>query len=101
MPVHPAYQLVFDGKYVKLFKVTLNAICTFGLRMRQINIRFDSIMEISQYFGLPPWYIKPPDIVFDLVHLKKGHTNALVYRQHLLEIKIKFCDFIQTYTDGS
>ena len=52
----------------------LNAICPFGFCIKQIlsasNISFDSIMESSQYFVLPPWYIKPPDIVFDLVYLK-------------------------------
>ena len=58
-------------------------------------------METSPYFILQPWCIKPPDIIFDLVHLKKDHTNALVYRQHFLDIKNKFCDFILVYTDGS
>ena len=58
-------------------------------------------MKTSQYFVLRPWYIKPPNIVFDLVHLKKDHTNALVYGLHFLEIKNIFCDFIQVYTDGA
>ena len=69
--------------------------------MSSSNISFDRILKTSQYFAIPPWYIKPPDNVFELVHLKEDPTNALVYRQHFLEIKNEFSDFIQIYTDGS
>ena len=31
----------------------------------------------------------------------KDHTNASVYSRHFLQLKNKFCDFIQIYTDGS
>ena len=103
MPTHPAHDLVFEDRYVDLFDARPNAIRTFGLCTRQIlsasNIIFDSILEVPQYFAL--WYIKPPDVVFDLEHLKKDPANDLVYRQHFLEIKNKSCDFIQIYTDGS
>ena len=76
---HCAYHLVFESRYVKLFDARPNAIHIFGLRIRQIlfasNISIDSILETSQYFAIPSWYIKPPDILFDLVHLrgKKSH----------------------------
>ena len=82
MPTHPAHKLVFEAKHVKLFYATPNAFCTFGLHIRQIlsasNISFDRILETSQYLPISPWYIKTPDIVFDLAHLKKDRTNALV-----------------------
>ena len=87
---------MFEDRYVKLFDGRLYGICTFGLRIRQIlstsNISFDGIMENSPYFVLP-------DIVFGLVLLKK-YINALVHRQHLLEMN-KCCGFIPVYTDGS
>ena len=90
---------------MKLFDAKPNAIPTFGLRIKQLltasNITFDDIMETPSYFILPPWYIKPPTILFDLVHLKKNHTDALVYKQHFLEIKNNYSDFIHVYTDGS
>ena len=79
---------------MKLFDARPNAICTFGLHIRQIlsvsNIRFDSIMETSQYVVLPSWYCKPSDIMFNLLHIKRNHLNILVYEQHSLEIKKKF-----------
>ena len=34
------------------------------------------------------------------MHLKKDHTNALVHRQHFLEIRNNYSDFIKIYTDG-
>ena len=101
MPTHSAHDLVFEDRYTKWFDARPIVIHTFGLCIRQIlsasNISFDIILETS----IPPWHIKPSDIVFDLVHLKKDCTYALVYRQHFLEISNKFNDFIQIYTDGS
>jgi len=105
LPKHPAHDLVFEGKYVKLFDAKLNATPTFGLRIRQLlnasKISFGDIMETPTCFVLPPWYIKPPIILFDLVDLKKDRTNPLVYKQHFLEIKNRFSDYIHVYTDGS
>ena len=45
-------------------------------------------MEASSYFVIPPWYIKLPNIGFDLMH----HISALVYRLHFLEIRKTFWD---------
>jgi len=105
LPTHPTHNVVFDNKYMKLFDAKPNAIRTFGLRIRQFldgsDINLDTIMETPSYFVLPPWCIKPPDIVFDLVHLGKDRTDALVYKQHFMEIRHKYRDFIHIYTDGS
>ena len=35
LPKHPAHNAVFDNKYMKLFDARPNAICTFGLRIKQ------------------------------------------------------------------
>ena len=50
---------------------------------------------------LLPWCIKPPKIVLDLVHLKKGRTDASVYKQLFMEIRDWYLDHIPVYTDGS
>ena len=69
---------------MKLFDARPNAICTFDLRIKQFltasNIEFSDILETPSYFVLPPWCIKPPKIVLDLVHLKKDCTDASVYQ---------------------
>ena len=51
------------------------------------NIDFSDILETPSYFVLPPWCIKPPKIVLDLVHLKKYRTNASVFQQFFMEIQ--------------
>ena len=87
LPKHPAHNAVFDNKYMNLF----DAIRTFGLRIKQFltasNIDISDILETPSYFILPPWCIKPPKIVLNLVHLKKDRPDASVYKQHFLEIQ--------------
>ena len=58
-------------------------------------------MDTPSYFVLPPWYIKPPKTVLDLVHLKKDHTDASVYQQLFMEIRDRYRDHIPVDTDGS
>ena len=98
LPKHPAHNAVFNNKYI-------NAIRTFGLRIKQFstasNIDFSDILETPSYFILPPWCVKPPKIVLDLVHLKKDRTDASIYQQLFLEIRDKYRDYIPIYTDGS
>ena len=72
LPKHPAHNAVFDNKYTRLLYAKLNAIRTFYLRIKQFliasNIDFSNILETPSYFVLPPWCIKPPKIVLDLMH---------------------------------
>ena len=74
LPKHPTHDAVFN-KYMKLFDAKPNAIRTFGLRIKQFltvsNIDFSDILETPSYFILPPWCIKPPKIVLDVLHLTK------------------------------
>ena len=96
---------VFDNKYIKFLDARPNAIRTFGLRIKQFltasNIDFSDILETPSYFVLPPWCIKPPKIVLDLVHLKKDRTDASVYQQLFMEIQDRYRDHIPLYTDDS
>ena len=78
LPKHPTHDAVFDNKYMKLFDSSPNAICTFGLRIKQFLIASN-----IDFFVLPPWCIRPLKIVLDLVHLKK---DASVYHQLFMEI---------------
>ena len=90
LPKHPTHDAVFDNKYMKLFDARPNALRTIGLRIKQFlsasSIYFSDILETPSYFVLPPWCIKPPKIVLDLVHLKKDRTDASVYQQLFMEI---------------
>ena len=105
LPKHPAHNAVFDNKYMKLFDARPNAIRTFGLRIKQFltasNIELSDILETPSYFISPPWCIKPPKIVLELVHLKKDRTDASIYQQLFMEIQDRYRDHIPVYTDGS
>ena len=56
LPKHPAYNTVFDNKYMKLFDARPNAIRTFGLRIKQFftasNIELSDILEIYCFYRL-------------------------------------------------
>ena len=90
---------------MKLFDARPSAIRTFGLRIKKFltasNIELSDILETPSYFSIPPWCIKPPKIVLDLVHLKKDRTDALIYQQLFMEIRDRYRDYIPVYTDGS
>ena len=105
LPKHPAHNAVFDNKYMKLFGARPNAIRTFGLRIKQFLtasiIELSDILETPSYFISPPWCIKPPKIVLELVHLKKDRTDASIYQQLFMEIRDRYRDHIPVYTDGS
>ena len=105
LPNHAAHNAVFDNTYMKLFDARPSAIPTFGLRIKQFltasNIELSDILEPPSYFSSPPWYIKPPKIVLDLVHLKKDQTDASIYQQLFMEIRDRYRDHIPVYTDGS
>ena len=90
---------------MKLFDARPNAIRTFGLRIKQFltasNIELSDILETPSYFSSPPWCIKSPKIVLELVHLKKDRTDASIYQQLFMEIRVRYRDHIPVYTDGS
>ena len=65
------------------------------------NIDVSDILKTPSYFVLPPWCIKPPKIVLELMHLKKAHTDASVYQQLFMETQDRYRDHIPVYTDGS
>ena len=107
VPNHPTHDVMFDNGYMKLFDAKPNAIHTFGLSNKQLvtasNIDFsdDHISETRSYFVLPPWCIEPPNIVLDLVQLKKDRTYACVYQQLFMKILDRYRDYIHFCTDGS
>ena len=100
-----SHDTMFDNKYMKLFDARPNAIQTFGLYSKQVltasNIDFSDILQTPSYFVLPPWCIKTPKIVLDLVHLKKDRTDASAYQQLFMEIRDRYRDYILVYTDWS
>ena len=104
LPKHPAHNTVFDNKYIKLFDARPSAIRIFGLRIKQFltasYIELSDILE-TPYFIVPPWCIKPPKIVLDLVHQKKDRTDTSIYQLLFMEIRDRYRDYIPVYTDGS
>ena len=49
----------------------------------------------------PSYFVLPPKIVLDLMHLKKDHTDVSVYQKLFMEIRYRYSDYIPVYTDGS
>ena len=74
LPKHPTHDAEFDNKYIKLFDLRIKQFLTAS------NIDFSDILETPSYFVLPPWCIKPPKIVLDLVHLKKDRINSYSWK---------------------
>ena len=93
---------VFESKYM-LFDARPNVIRTFGLRIKQFltasNISFSDILETPSYFVLPPWYIRPPKIVLDLMHLNIAQMRLFI-RSFSWKCT-RYRDYILVYTDGS
>ena len=98
LPKHPIRDVVFDNK---LFDAKPNAIRTFCLRINQF-LTSSNILETPSYFMIPPpWCVKPPKIVQNLVYLKKDRTDVSIYKQLFMEIRDRYRDYIPVYTDGS
>ena len=99
LPNHPAHNAVFDNTSMKLFDARPSAVPTFGLRIKQFltasNIDFSDILETPSYFILPPWCIKPPKVMLDLVRLKKRSNRCNFTLKFETGIVITFL-FIQT-----
>ena len=91
LPKHLAHNAVFDNKYINLFDARPSAY----------YIEPSDILETPSYFIFPPWCIKPPRIMLNLVHLKKDRTDASIYQQFFMEIRDRYRDYIPVYTDGS
>ena len=49
----------------------------------------------------PPWLLQQPNILFNLLDLRKGDTCPLVFQSMLLELFCRFPRHRKVYTDGS
>ena len=97
----PHLILAITFKRLKAFKVFFLMFPRIKLFLTTSSIDFSDICETSSYFVLPPWCIKPPQIVLDLMHLKKDRTDASVYKQLFMAIGNRYRDYIPVFTDGS
>ena len=86
LPKHPAYDAVFDIKYMKLFDARPNTICTSGFLIKQFltasNIDFSDILETPSHFVLPRWYMRSPNIVLDLMYLNKRSHRCIYLSEY-------------------
>ena len=73
--------------YIYMFDARSSEIRTFVLRIKHCltasNIDFSDILETPLYLILPPWCIKPPNIVLDLVDLKKTMEQMHQYTSNI------------------
>ena len=103
LPENPAYDCVFNGSPSEIFE-TSKSTPPFGVRTlhhaSQADIRLRDI-DCRRTETLPPW--RQPKIEVDLTldKFKKDETNNLVYQQEFLDLKEKYRNFQEIYTDGS
>ncbi len=103
LPENPAYDCVFNGSPGEIFE-TSKSTPPFGVRtlhhVSQTDIRLQDI-DGNRLETLPPWKQPTVEIDLSLTKFKKEETNDLVYQQEFLDLKEKYSNFQEIYTDGS
>ena len=83
------FQICYRSSNVSIIEHQLQ-LCLSILQQWAKDNDFSDILEIPLFFILPPWCVKPPKIVLDLVHLKKDQTDASIYQQFETSTMIAF-----------
>ena len=103
-PDNPTYNSTFEPKYEDLFDRKPNAIPTFGIRIKHhlSNMNF-SLGQINRVCvpQEPPWTLKMPHVILDLCNNRKAETSPDIFKSKFLEVKSRYRDHSQIYTDGS
>jgi ribonuclease HI len=101
---NPTFDCVFNPKLSNLYGNKPNEVASFGLRMMPLleEIGFDLQNTIEfQYSDIPPWKHRLPRINLDISKSKKSETSPDKYLSHFFEIRERYLDYTEVYTDGS
>jgi hypothetical protein len=102
---NPCYDVVFKPRYEELFaNGGKTFISPFGIRIKHdLNAMEFDIRNISQAEvpKAPPWLLQQVNICYDLCDCKKSDVDPLIFRNKFYEVKHKYKDHFDFYTDGS
>ena len=103
-PENPAHAVIFSKPDLKFYNKHPNSIRPLNLRLQEnlenTNISPERIVQ-NNAFNIPNWKVKQPVILFDLKNKTKIETTNEEYISHFYELKQKYSDHIELYTDGS
>ena len=103
-PSNPAFYSVFNTNTKSLYDKKPKAILPFGLRhlskFDDLNIDLDQI-ALYKVPETPPWEMKTPTVLYDLITTKKSDTSQAVFHNKFCEVKDRYFYFHHIFTDGS
>lgn len=104
-PKNPAYTVVFSPTRTSVaLPEVKNAIQTLGKRLahhiENMNINLNNVIQYHRPL-IPPWNIRRPHIITNLMVSNKQTTHPNEYQQIFASIKESFSQYNFIYTDGS
>ena len=103
-PENPAYDVVFRPKHRERYALKPGATKPLGiyrielLRRAKISLKEIAVNTIADE---PVWDSEPIPVNFSLSEYDKSSTSSDVFRGKFNELKRKYTDFCEMYTDGS
>ena len=103
-PENPAYEITLNPDNTELYEAKINAIPSFGIRIRE---ELHSICPDPNQIALyrippePPWRWNKPDIDLSLTEHSKKTTNPVILKAKFFELKHRYPNHSMLYTDGS
>ena len=103
-PQNPAYRVVFYPNHRDLYANKAKVTDSFGLYCKRLlkaaNIDIKEI-DVNSIPVNPIWDSKPITVDFTLSEFDKSSTSSTVFKSRFNELKEKYSDFCEIYTDGS
>lgn len=101
-PENPAHQCIFSTLYEEKFHSRPTSVKPFSIRydLQNIGIELDALCQTGTP-GFPPWLYTPPVIDLSLAQYKKDKTSPLFFKQQYYELREKYIDYREIFTDGS
>jgi ribonuclease HI len=103
LPENPAYDCVFNTSSSEIFEKS-KTCPPFGQRILPHIISANTNFKEIHDRGVstpPPWRTPTININFELCKFRKDITNPIIYRQEFLEIRARYLNCFDIYTDGS
>ena len=102
--LNPTYLKAFQVKNTELYNRKLSAIRPFSLRVKEhLKILCPDLNNIEDYNTpkIPPWTLDRPLIDLSLTKFPKASIDPLVFQNLFGELRDKYNDYRDIYTDGS
>ena len=103
-PTNPAYYHVFHPEYEETYARKPSYTQPLGIRIKQELEETEIDLNAIRYNfvpDFPPWHYTPPKIDQTLTEFKKSSTNPVFFKQKFYEMKERYREYEEIYTDGS